>query len=83
MLVKSRAEQPSTSVLSRKRTILLCIGCFCTGIIFTSGLPEPKSITRTALEAEQLKLVSEGCDSKIGPEGCEVQNLMRTSLGKH
>ncbi|GMP54006.1 hypothetical protein CsSME_00019292 [Camellia sinensis var. sinensis] len=58
MLVKGRVEQPSTSVLSRKWTILLCIGCFCTGIIFTSG------ITRTALEAEQLKLVSEGCDSK-------------------
>ncbi|KAL7250261.1 hypothetical protein ACSBR1_012293 [Camellia fascicularis] len=27
-------------------------------------VPESKSITRTALEAEQLKLVSEGCDSK-------------------
>ncbi|KAF5950060.1 hypothetical protein HYC85_012053 [Camellia sinensis] len=37
MLVKSRVEQPSTSVLSRKWTILLCIGCFCAGIIFTSG----------------------------------------------
>ncbi|CAL5321619.1 unnamed protein product [Camellia sinensis] len=59
MLVKSRVEQPSTSVLSRKWTILLCIGCFCAGIIFTSG---------TALEAEQLKLVSEGCDSKTQME---------------
>lgn len=68
MSLKSRGELPSRSVISQKWTLLLCVGCFCAGMFFTNrmwAVPESKGITRTtAVEAEKLKLVSEGCDPK-------------------
>ncbi|KAJ9686425.1 hypothetical protein PVL29_015363 [Vitis rotundifolia] len=68
MSLKSRGELPSRSVISQKWTLLLCVGCFCAGMLFTNrmwAVPESKGITRTtAVEAEKLKLVSEGCDPK-------------------
>ncbi|KAI8551949.1 hypothetical protein RHMOL_Rhmol06G0226500 [Rhododendron molle] len=68
MSVKSRGEQSSRDVLCKKWTFLLCIGSFCAGMLFTSrmwAVPESRSISRTtAVEAEKLKLVSEGCDPK-------------------
>ncbi|KAK9285991.1 hypothetical protein L1049_025194 [Liquidambar formosana] len=68
MSVKSRGELPSRSIISQKWTLLLCLGSFCAGMLFTNRMwtvPESKGITRTtAIEAEKLKLVSEGCDPK-------------------
>lgn len=65
---KSRGEPSSRSVISKKWTLLLCLGCFCAGMLFTNRMwtvPENKGITRrTAMEEEQLKLVSEGCNPK-------------------
>ncbi|KAL7216285.1 hypothetical protein ACSBR1_028266 [Camellia fascicularis] len=68
MSVKSRGDQSSRSVVSKKWTILFCIASFCVGMLFTNrmwALPESRSIPRTtAVEAEKLKLVSEGCVPK-------------------
>ncbi|XP_059282554.1 probable beta-1,3-galactosyltransferase 2 [Lycium ferocissimum] len=63
-------EGPSRSVISQKWTLFLCIGSFCAGMFFTARLwtvPETNSgITRTtAVEAERLSLVSEGCNTKF------------------
>ncbi|XAR68100.1 Galactosylxylosylprotein 3-beta-galactosyltransferase [Bertholletia excelsa] len=68
MSVKSRAELNSRGVLSRKWTVLLCIGSFCAGMLFTTRLwttSESKGITRTVAKgAKELKLVLESCDPK-------------------
>ncbi|XP_024026676.1 probable beta-1,3-galactosyltransferase 2 isoform X1 [Morus notabilis] len=65
---KSRGEKPSGTILSQKWALLLCLGCFCAGMLFTNRMwdvPETKDITRTtSVEAEKLKLVSEGCGPK-------------------
>ncbi|KAK3003906.1 hypothetical protein RJ639_018642 [Escallonia herrerae] len=69
MSIKSRGEQPTRSVVSKKWTILLCLGSFCAGLLFTNRMwtvPDSRGITRpTAAEAGRLKLVSEGCDPKV------------------
>lgn len=63
-------EGTSRSVISQKWTLFLCIGSFCAGMFFTARMwtiPETKGgITRTtAVEAERLNLVSEGCNTKF------------------
>lgn len=76
MTVKSR-EQSSRSVMPQKWTLLLCLGSFCAGLLFTNRmwtLPESKGLTRTtAVEAERLKLVSEGC----GPKALQQKDVKR------
>ncbi|KAK4577275.1 hypothetical protein RGQ29_027697 [Quercus rubra] len=66
---KGKGEHSSRSVISQKWSLFLCLGSFCVGMLFTNRMwtvPEPKGITRTtAMEAERLKLVSEGCDPKV------------------
>ncbi|GFY97500.1 Galactosyltransferase family protein [Actinidia rufa] len=68
MSLKSRGEQPSRTVVSKKWTILFCISSFCAGMIFTSrtwAVPQSRSMTRrSSIEAGKLNLVSEGCDPK-------------------
>lgn len=67
---KSRGglDSGAKSMVSRKLTILLCVGCFCAGMLFTDRMwtmPEDNDISRTTgSEEEKLKLVSEGCISK-------------------
>ncbi|XP_052208277.1 probable beta-1,3-galactosyltransferase 2 isoform X2 [Diospyros lotus] len=50
MSLKSRgAEGNSKSVVSRKLTLLLCVGCFCSGMLFTDrmwAVPEAGGISR-------------------------------------
>uniref|UniRef100_A0A2P2KLU5 Hexosyltransferase n=1 Tax=Rhizophora mucronata TaxID=61149 RepID=A0A2P2KLU5_RHIMU len=63
---KTRGGEPATkSVISKKWTILLCIGCFCAGMLFSDrmwAVPEVRDMSRmTRTEDEKLKLVSEGC----------------------
>lgn len=62
-------EVPSKSYVSKKWTFLLCIGCFCAGMLFTSRMwtvPETKDLTRTAVaEDGKLRLVLDGCDPRI------------------
>ncbi|XP_050207129.1 probable beta-1,3-galactosyltransferase 2 isoform X2 [Mercurialis annua] len=54
--------------VTQRWTLFLCLCCFCGGMLFTNRMwtvPESKGITRTtAMEAEKLKLVSEGCGIK-------------------
>ncbi|XP_047334255.1 probable beta-1,3-galactosyltransferase 2 isoform X2 [Impatiens glandulifera] len=57
-------------LIPRKWAFLLCIGCFCAGMLFTTRtwtMPtESKEgmIRTTTVEAEKLKLISEGCNIK-------------------
>ncbi|KAB2090375.1 hypothetical protein ES319_A03G119600v1, partial [Gossypium barbadense] len=61
-----------TRFVSKEWTFLLGLGCFCAGMLFTDRMgtdPEPKGIKRTtAVEAEKLKLNSEGCNPKTKEE---------------
>ncbi|XP_009598546.1 putative beta-1,3-galactosyltransferase 2 [Nicotiana tabacum] len=68
--IRGVVEPQSRSIISQKWTLFLCIGSFCAGMFFTARMwtvPETKGgITRTtAVEAEKLNLVSEGCDTKF------------------
>ncbi|KAK4286269.1 hypothetical protein QN277_002848 [Acacia crassicarpa] len=69
MTWKSRGEQSSRSVVSQKWALFLCLASFCAGMLFTNrmwAIPEPKELARTtAMEAETLNVVSEGCNSRI------------------
>ncbi|KAJ8542894.1 hypothetical protein K7X08_005417 [Anisodus acutangulus] len=64
MNLKSRvAESARKGVFSRKLTILLCIGCFCAGMLFTDRMwtvPEAKGISRTTQIDDRV--VSGDCD---------------------
>ncbi|KVH88986.1 protein of unknown function DUF4094 [Cynara cardunculus var. scolymus] len=78
--MKSRGDQQaSRSVISQKWTLLLCIGSFCAGLLFTNRMwtmSDSKLITRpTAIESEGLKLVSEGCDLRK----LQMKNVKRDS----
>ncbi|KAM7274735.1 hypothetical protein ACFE04_016601 [Oxalis oulophora] len=70
MSLKSRGLLPCSSrrLVSHKWTVFLCISCFCAGMLFTNRLwtvDEPKGIARrTTMEAENFKLVLEGCNPK-------------------
>ncbi|GAB4825188.1 Beta-1,3-galactosyltransferase 2 [Ancistrocladus abbreviatus] len=70
MSLKSKllVEQPAKGVISQRWTIFLCLASFCAGLFFTNRMwmtPESSSILRTtAVEAENLKLVSEDCEPK-------------------
>ncbi|KAM3320816.1 putative beta-1,3-galactosyltransferase 2 [Capsicum chacoense] len=73
MYFKNRGatERPSKSVVSQKWSLFLClVGSFCAGMIFTNRMwtisETEGGITRpTTVEAEKLKLVSEGCITKF------------------
>ncbi|KAL5731247.1 Beta-1 [Ranunculus cassubicifolius] len=61
-------ELPSKNVVSRKWSFLLCIACFCAGMLFTSRMwtvPETKDLTRTTPSDGKLSLVLDGCDPSI------------------
>ncbi|CAI9088351.1 OLC1v1022657C1 [Oldenlandia corymbosa var. corymbosa] len=64
-------ESSSKGVLSQKLTILLCIGCFCAGMLFTDRMwevPDANGTTRTpSAEDKKLKLVAD-CESKDNTE---------------
>ncbi|XP_039040528.1 probable beta-1,3-galactosyltransferase 2 isoform X3 [Hibiscus syriacus] len=72
MSFKSKGEQSSRSFVSKKWTFLLCLGCFCAGMLFTNRVetvPQSKGIMRaTAMEAEKQKLISEDCNLKAKEE---------------
>ncbi|PSR95598.1 Beta-1,3-galactosyltransferase [Actinidia chinensis var. chinensis] len=78
---KSRgAESNSKSVVSRKLSLLLCIGCFCAGMLFTDRMwtvPEAKGISRRmGNQDERLNLVLEGCDPRINDEKKEPKDIL-------
>ncbi|XVF70697.1 hypothetical protein PTKIN_Ptkin11bG0183200 [Pterospermum kingtungense] len=66
---KSKGLEPnSKSLVTKKWAFLLCIGCFCAGMLFSDRMwsvpeAEDKSVSReTGIKDERLKLISEGCD---------------------
>ncbi|VVB07416.1 unnamed protein product [Arabis nemorensis] len=69
MSTKIKGELFSRNFVSKKWTFLLCLGSFCFGIFFTDrmwNIPESNDMARPSslIEAERLKLISEGCDPK-------------------
>ncbi|KAF5727954.1 beta-1 3-galactosyltransferase 2 isoform X2 [Tripterygium wilfordii] len=62
-------ESASKNAVSKKWTLLLCIGCFCAGVLFSDRIgdePEVKNISRTTrMEDEKLKLMPEDCNPQI------------------
>ncbi|KAL3636970.1 Beta-1,3-galactosyltransferase 2 [Castilleja foliolosa] len=64
---KSRGAHESA--FSRKLTFLLCVGCFCAGMLFTDSIwtvPEAKDVAHlTGSADEKLKLVSDDYDPKV------------------
>lgn len=69
MSSKSRGfDSAQKDAVSRKLTLLLCIGCFCSGMLFTSRMsaePEDKVLFRRAtMEAGRQTLIKEDCDQK-------------------
>ncbi|KAK2639724.1 hypothetical protein Ddye_027519 [Dipteronia dyeriana] len=68
MTWKSRGgfESAPKSSVSKKWTILFCIGCFCAGMLFSDRMwtvPEVKEVSRgMGAEDEKLKLIAEGCE---------------------
>ncbi|KAE8654707.1 putative beta-1,3-galactosyltransferase 2 [Hibiscus syriacus] len=94
MPFKPQGEQCIKSFVSKRWTFLLCLSCFCAGILFTNRMvvvPESKGFDRTvAGKAEELKLISEGCNLKakqekrlskdvsVAGEVFKTQNAMQT-----
>ncbi|XP_061336630.1 probable beta-1,3-galactosyltransferase 2 isoform X2 [Gastrolobium bilobum] len=78
---KSKGELSPRSVMSQKWMIFLCIGSFCAGMLFTNRMwtiPEPKGLARTtAMEAEKLNVVSEGCNSRIKEVKRETKDIYK------
>ncbi|GAB2215523.1 hypothetical protein Droror1_Dr00019910 [Drosera rotundifolia] len=84
MSLKSRGggfdgAQKST-VVSRKFAFLLCIGCFCAGMLFTSKKwtpPEDRSLARrTVIENGSQNLVSDGCTQKAKDPKHDTRDIM-------
>ncbi|GKV38804.1 hypothetical protein SLEP1_g46674 [Rubroshorea leprosula] len=64
---KGKGFEPAPKgVVSRKWTLLLCIGCFCAGMLFSDRMwvePEVQGISQEAgIRDENLRLITEGCD---------------------
>ncbi|KAG7983430.1 hypothetical protein I3843_04G106300 [Carya illinoinensis] len=82
---KCRGEQYPRNVISQRWALLLCLGCFCAGMLFTDRMwdvPEHKTVAwTTAMEAETLKLISEGCNPKALHQK-EVKHESKDTLGE-
>ncbi|KAJ7960781.1 Hexosyltransferase [Quillaja saponaria] len=70
----------SRSAVSRKLTFLLCIGCFCAGMLFSGRMwtvPEVDNSSRLAGNTDEQKLGSAGCDTTN-----DVKNESKDVLGE-
>ncbi|CAO2833568.1 unnamed protein product [Amaranthus hypochondriacus] len=68
------------NVVSKKLTLLLCIGCFCAGMLFTTRMsaePEEKGLFRRAtMEDGRQNLIKEGCGQKKNDVKSDSKNLI-------
>ncbi|KAK1308626.1 putative beta-1,3-galactosyltransferase 2 [Acorus calamus] len=68
------------TAISKKWMILLCLGSFCVGLLFTNSmwtLPETSDIPRpSGNEEHKIKLVSDGCDSSIRDKRGEPGDIL-------
>ncbi|KAK1360821.1 Hexosyltransferase [Heracleum sosnowskyi] len=66
---KALDSNSRNGVMSRNLSFILCLACFCVGMLFTDrmwAVPEAKEISRsTRIEDEKLKLVAEGCNPRV------------------
>ncbi|GMJ13410.1 hypothetical protein like AT1G05170 [Hibiscus trionum] len=87
MSFKSKGDQSSGSFVSKKWSFVLCLACFCAGMLFTNRVgtvPKSKGIMRTtAMEAEKLKLISEGCNLKAKEEKHVSKDIIGEVLKTH
>ncbi|KAL4333669.1 hypothetical protein GQ457_07G013400 [Hibiscus cannabinus] len=81
---KGGFEANSKSTVTKRWALLLCIGCFCAGMLFSHrmwNVPEAKDKTTaraTGVKDEKLKLISEDCD----PIGKDVKRELKDILGE-
>ncbi|XP_047955162.1 probable beta-1,3-galactosyltransferase 2 isoform X1 [Salvia hispanica] len=80
---KSRGvESNSKSFVSRNLALLLCVGCFCAGMLFTDrmwAVPEAKDMSRLrGVSDEKLQLVSDDCDPKVKDVKWGSKDVLRT-----
>ncbi|XP_057545189.1 probable beta-1,3-galactosyltransferase 2 isoform X2 [Amaranthus tricolor] len=70
------------NIVSRKLTLLLCIGCFCAGMIFTSrmsAVPEEQGVFRRAtMEDGRQNLIKGDC----GPRKKDGENDSKSLIGE-
>ncbi|XP_057540399.1 probable beta-1,3-galactosyltransferase 2 [Amaranthus tricolor] len=68
------------NVVSKKLTLLLCIGCFCAGMLFTTRMsaePEEKGLFRRAtMEDGRQNLIKEGCGQEKNNVKSDPKNLI-------
>uniref|UniRef100_A0A7N0RIW9 Hexosyltransferase n=1 Tax=Kalanchoe fedtschenkoi TaxID=63787 RepID=A0A7N0RIW9_KALFE len=81
---RGSSDQTSSSraLLSQKWTMFVCLCCFCSGMFFTNRIwteSESTGITMlsTRSEAEQLKLVSDGCAPRPKDSYVESKDALR------
>ncbi|XP_042028506.1 probable beta-1,3-galactosyltransferase 2 isoform X1 [Salvia splendens] len=80
---KSRGvESNSKSFVSRNLALLLCVGCFCAGMLFTDrmwAVPEAKDMSRLGgVSDEKLQLVSDDCYPKVKDVKWGSKDVLRT-----
>ncbi|CAN1149440.1 Probable beta-1,3-galactosyltransferase 2 [Linum perenne] len=81
---KSRGiDQSSKAVVSKKWTFLLCIGCFCVGMLFSDSrmwsVPEVEDVSSTMkFEDEKLEFVPQGC----APQNKDVNHYSKDIMGE-
>ncbi|KAL2944601.1 putative beta-1 3-galactosyltransferase 2 [Bienertia sinuspersici] len=83
---KSRGfdSTPKNNLISRKLTFLLCIGCFCAGMLFTSRMSEPEEkglFRRATMEDGRQNLIKEdfgGIYGEASKSHHAVQTLDKT-----
>ncbi|XP_039029097.1 probable beta-1,3-galactosyltransferase 2 isoform X1 [Hibiscus syriacus] len=87
MPFKRKGDQYSASFVSKKWSFLLCLGCFYAGMLFTNRVgtvPQSKGIMRkTAMEAENLTLISEGCNLKAKEEKHVSKDIIEEVFKTH
>ncbi|KAL4271382.1 hypothetical protein GQ457_13G002150 [Hibiscus cannabinus] len=87
---KSKGLEPnSKSFVTKKWTLLLCIGCFCAGMLFSDRMwtvPEAEDRVvsqESGFKDERRKLNSEGCDPIRRDMQHEPKNLLGEVLKTH
>lgn len=73
--------------MTKKLAFLLCIGCFCAGMVFTNKMwnePEDKGIARrTTIEDKRQNLVAEGCGPKTKDARSETKDVVKEVTKTH
>ncbi|KAE8725485.1 putative beta-1,3-galactosyltransferase 2 [Hibiscus syriacus] len=80
---KSKGLEPnSKSFVTKKWTLLLCIGCFCAGMLFSDRMwtvpeAEDKAASRgPGFKDDRLRLISEGCHPILKHVQHEPKNVL-------